>query len=203
MILLSNKFDELYETIITQKDNEEKISKIENFKKKTEESMFIYDTKINSLERDLSNAIYKMDQTINNTILVPGLIGNTCKYPTVRAFLDYCNKTFMDLNAFKDKNIIDLKKYKTKIESLVTSFNLQIENIQNKFIDYFNKRFVEVETKLMDRIKITDDRIDVLRLENGKYETELIEETKNLAIKWERLDAYEKTINEKINKEFE
>ena len=66
MILLSNKFDELYETIITQKDNEEKISKIVNFKKKTEESMFIYDTKINSLERDLSNAIYKMDQTINN-----------------------------------------------------------------------------------------------------------------------------------------
>ena len=203
MILLSNKFDELYETIITQKDNEEKISKIVNFKKKTEESMFIYDTKINSLERDLSNAIYKMDQTINNTILVPGLIGNTCKYPTVRAFLDYCNKTFMDLNAFKDKNIIDLKKYKTKIESLVTSFNLQIENIQNKFIDYFNKRFVEVETKLMDRIKITDDRIDVLRLENGKYATELIEETKNLGIKWEKLDEFEKEINEKIDEEFD
>ena len=203
MLLLQDKFHELCETIVTQKENEDKITKIINFKKKTEESMFVYDTKINSLERDLSNAIYKMDQTINNTILVPGLIGNACKYPTVRAFLDFCNKNFMDLNAFKDKNVIDLKAYKTKMESLVSSFNLQIENIQNKFIDYFNKRFVEIENKLLDRIKITDDRIDVLRLENGRYANELIDETKNLAIKWERLDAFEKSINEKINKEFE
>jgi hypothetical protein len=61
MLLLQDKFHELYETIVTQKENEDKITKIINFKKKTEESMFVYDTKINSLERDLANAIYKMD----------------------------------------------------------------------------------------------------------------------------------------------
>ena len=200
VLLLSDKIGELYEIIANQKDNQTKISQIINFKQKTEESMFVYDTKIHSIEKDLNNAIYKFDNIFSN-ILVPGLIGNACKYPTVRQFLDYCNKSFMDLNAFKDKQIIDLKAYKSKMESLVNSFQLQIENVQQKFIEHFNKKFVEVENKLLDRIKITDDRIDVLRVENLKYANELIEETKKLGIKWEKLDAFEIKINNKLDDE--
>ena len=120
VLLLSDKIGELYEIIANQKDNQTKISQIINFKQKTEESMFVYDTKIHSIEKDLNNAIYKFDNIFSN-ILVPGLIGNACKYPTVRQFLDYCNKSFMDLNAFKDKQIIDLKAYKSKMESLVNN----------------------------------------------------------------------------------
>ena len=202
VLLLSDKIGELYEIIANQKDNQTKISQIINFKQKTEESMFVYDTKIHSIEKDLNNAIYKFDNIFSN-ILVPGLIGNACKYPTVRHFLDYCNKSFMDLNAFKDKQIIDLKAYKSKMESLVNSFQLQIENVQQKFIEHFNKKFVEVENKLLDRIKITDDRIDVLRVENLKYANELIEETKKLGIKWEKLDAFEIKINNKLDDEIE
>ena len=202
VLLLSDKIGELYEIIANQKDNQTKISQIINFKQKTEESMFVYDTKIHSIEKDLNNAIYKFDNIFSN-ILVPGLIGNACKYPTVRQFLDYCNKSFMDLNAFKDKQIIDLKAYKSKMESLVNSFQLQIENVQQKFIEHFNKKFVEVENKLLDRIKITDDRIDVLRVENLKYANELIEETKKLGIKWEKLDAFEIKINNKLDEEIE
>ena len=202
VLLLSDKIGELYEIIANQKDNQTKISQIINFKQKTEESMFVYDTKIHSIEKDLNNAIYKFDNIFSN-ILVPGLIGNACKYPTVRHFLDYCNKSFMDLNAFKDKQIIDLKAYKSKMESLVNSFQLQIENVQQKFIEHFNKKFVEVENKLLDRIKITDDRIDVLRVENLKYANELIEETKKLGIKWEKLDAFEIKMNNKFDSEIE
>ena len=202
VVLLSDKIGELYETIANQKDSNSKISQIINFKQKTEESMFLYDTKIHSIEKDLGNAIYKFDNMFSN-ILVPGLIGNACRYPTVRHFLDYCNKTFMDLKAFKDKQIMDLKTYKTKLESLVTSFNLQIENVQQKFIEHFNKRFVEVENKLIDRIKITDDRIDVLRVDNLKYANDLIEETKKLGIKWEKLDAFEIKMNNKFDSEIE
>ena len=202
VLLLSDRIGELYEIIANQKDNQTKISQIINFKQKTEESMFVYDTKIHSIEKDLNNAIYKFDNIFSN-ILVPGLIGNACKYPTVRQFLDYCNKSFMDLNAFKDKQIIDLKAYKSKMESLVNSFQLQIENVQQKFIEHFNKKFVEVENKLLDRIKITDDRIDVLRVENLKYANELIEETKKLGIKWEKLDAFEIKINNKLDDEIE
>ena len=89
------------------------------------------------------------------------------------------------------------------MESLVNSFQLQIENVQQKFIEHFNKKFVEVENKLLDRIKITDDRIDVLRVENLKYANELIEETKKLGIKWEKLDAFEIKINNKLDDEIE
>ena len=162
--ILITQISEIYNTIANQKNQDDKISQFAHFKQKTEESMFVYDSRIHTLEKDINNAIYKYDNIISNSILVPGLIGNSCRFPTVRAFLDYSNKTFKDLLSFKDKNTVDLKSYKNKLENLIQQFNLQIENIQTKFAEYVNKRFIELENKLNDRIKIIEDRIDVLRL---------------------------------------
>jgi len=199
--LLVTQISEIINSIATNKSNEDKISNFLNFKQKTEESLFVYDSKIHSLEKDISNAVYKFDNIINNTILVPGLIGNSCKYPSVKTFLNYTNKTILDLLSFKEKNLVDLKSYKNKLENLIQQFHLQIENVQTKFVEYVNKRFNEMENKLMDRIKITDDRIDVLRLENGKYANELIEKSDNLQIEWNKLDEFEKKIEEKLKEE--
>ena len=199
--ILITQISEIYNTIANQKNQDDKISQFAHFKQKTEESMFVYDSRIHTLEKDINNAIYKYDNIISNSILVPGLIGNSCRFPTVRAFLDYSNKTFKDLLSFKDKNTVDLKSYKNKLENLIQQFNLQIENIQTKFAEYVNKRFIELENKLNDRIKITDDRIDVLRLENGKYANELVENTNHIKIEWNKLEEFENNINEKIKDE--
>lgn len=101
--LLVTQISEIINSIATNKSNEDKISNFLNFKQKTEESLFVYDSKIHSLEKDISNAVYKFDNIINNTILVPGLIGNSCKYPSVKTFLNYTNKTILDLLSFKEK----------------------------------------------------------------------------------------------------
>ena len=199
--ILVTQISEVLNSIATNKSYEDKIANFVNFKQKTEESLFVFESKIHTLEKDISNAVYKFDNIINNTILVPGLIGNSCKYPSVKAFLNYTNKSILELISFKEKNIIDLKSYKSKLESIIQQFNLQIENIQTKFVEYVNKRFNEMENKLMDRIKITDDRIDVLRLENGKYANELIEKSDNLQIEWNKLDEFEKKIEEKLKEE--
>ena len=199
--ILITQISEIYNIIANQKNQDDKISQFAHFKQKTEESMFVYDSRIHTLEKDINNAIYKYDNIISNSILVPGLIGNSCRFPTVRAFLDYSNKTFKDLLSFKDKNTVDLKSYKNKLENLIQQFNLQIENIQTKFAEYVNKRFIELENKLNDRIKITDDRIDVLRLENGKYANELVENTNHIKIEWNKLEEFENNINEKIKDE--
>ena len=201
--LLLTQISELMNSIATNKSNDDKIKDFISFKQKTEESLYLYESKIHSIEKDISNAVYKFDSVINNTILVPGLIGNSCKYPSVKAFLNYTNKTIIELLSFKEKNIVDLKSYKSKLENIIQQFHLQIENVQTKFVEYVNKRFNEMENKLMDRIKITDDRIDVLRLENGKYANELIEKSESLQIEWNKLDEFEKKIEEKLKEEID
>ena len=199
--LLSTQITELFHSFANSKSLEDKISQFLTFKQKTEQTIFIHDSKIQVLEKDVNNSIYKYDNIITNTILVPGLIGNSCKYPSVRAFLDYSNRTFKDLLSFKEKNIVDLKLYKNKLENLIQQFSNQIENIQNKFVEFVFKKINELEIKLFERIKITDDRIDLLRLENGKYANELVEESNKIKIDWEKLNEFENRINEKLNNE--
>ena len=214
--LLSTQITELFHSLANSKSLEDKISQFSTFKQKTEQTIFIHDSKIQVkteqtifihdskiqvLEKDVNNSIYKYDNIITNTILVPGLIGNSCKFPSVRAFLDYSNRTFKDLLSFKEKNIVDLKLYKNKLENLIQQFSNQIENIQNKFVEFVFKKINELEIKLFERIKITDDRIDLLRLENGKYANELVEESNKIKIDWEKLNEFENRINEKLNNE--
>ena len=199
--IITNQISELFNSLAIEKNNEDKITKFMSFKIKAEESIFVNEAKIQTLEKDLNDAIYRYDNMLNNNIFLPGLIGNSCKFPTLRDFLDYTNKTIKELIAFKEKEIVDLKLYKTKIENLIQQFQIQIETVQNKFNENINKKINELENKIFDRIKITDDKINVLRIENGKYSKDLIEQSTHIKIEWEKLEEFENKINEKIKKE--
>ncbi len=199
--LITNQITELFNSIAIGKNNEDKIAKFMSFKLKAEESIFINKAKIQTLEKDLNYSIYKYDNMLNNNLFLPGLIGNSCKFPTLRDFIDYSNKTIKELLSFKEKEIVDLKLYKKKIENLIQQFQIHIETVQNKFNEYMNKKITELENKLIDRFKITDERINVLKIENGKYAKNLIEQTTNVKIEWEKLEQFEKKINEKLKDE--
>ncbi len=199
--LITNQITELFNSIAIGKNNEDKIAKFMSFKLKAEESIFINKAKIQTLEKDLNYSIYKYDNMLNNNLFLPGLIGNSCKFPTLRDFIDYSNKTIKELLSFKEKEIVDLKLYKTKMENLIQHFQITIETVQNKFNEHINKKITELENKINEKIKILDDRINGLRIENGKYAKNLIEQTTNVKIEWEKLEQFEKKINEKLKDE--
>ena len=115
--ILHEKFEELTNLMNFQnkKDDNEIIQKLKKNLSKTEELTGKLDVRIEKLENEIDNTNFKFDKILNWNLTLPGIIGTeTCKFKSLREFLDYINKTIQILNNNKEKNNIDLKSYKEK-----------------------------------------------------------------------------------------
>lgn len=71
--------------------NQNKIDKINDlvlFSKKTTDQIMSIDIKLNSLQKEFSNACYKYDKIYLDNLNVPGTIGDYCKYKNIREYIE-------------------------------------------------------------------------------------------------------------------
>ena len=192
--------------ILTEKLNDQStILKIEESIKKSrqkiEELVGKIEIKQNILDRDFNNACFKYDKIFTNNLIVPGLIGNSCPYDTLKPFLEFTNQKLGELIKYKEKQMIDTKKYKEKLESIISQNNIQLETAQNKITDYCSQGFNQCDIICQDRTKILEKRIEALRVENGEYSYNLQKRADDLQIEWEKLNEMENRLNKKYNEE--
>ena len=158
--------------------------------------------KINQCNKDISNATYKYDKVIIENLMIPGLLGMGCKYPTLKSFIESCINQLSSLNSYKDRNTIDLKGYKEKLEILKQLFyklcyspkekcmhldeNAHLVN-KNSFVDEFT--FVDQKN---------DDNEDISLIEELQSS---VEENKKLnARTWRKYKHVKYIINENDSK---
>ena len=200
---MSSKLFDLSNLISVDKSTNEKVSKLLEFKTTVNDLLQSIELKINQCNKDISNATYKYDKVLLENLMIPGLLGIGCKYPTLKSFIESCINQLNSLNSYKDRNTIDLKGYKEKLEGLVKQFTQQIEGIKSIFIDYCKKSVDECESKFMERIKTTDDRIELMRVENGRYAIDLKKQCNDLGIEWERILKLKEEVYSRFDEEIE
>ena len=198
---MSNKIFDLSNLISNDKTSMEKITKLYEFRVKIEEEMQSAQSKINQCNRDISNACYKYDKVLLDNFLIPGLLGPNCKYPTLKAYIENSINQISNLNSFKDRQSLDLKSYKDKLEQLIKQFGTQIEKVKANFLDYCKESVDNCENRFNERIKSTDDRIELMRVENGKYAIDLKQQSNDLGIQWEKILKIKEEIFVKFDEE--
>ena len=72
---------------------------------------------------------------------------------------------------------MDLKKYKTKLESLIKQFTQSLNQFSSQQIAYANGMKKETMKYVDDEIKIINDKVQDLRLENTKEGIRMKEKT--------------------------
>ena len=198
-----NKIDDLSNIISTDKEARNKIALLLSFKTNTENTITTHDIKINRNEIDLQNAIYKYDKAILDNIYYPGVIGNNCKFRSLRDFVDFTTTNISSLNTFKDKNILDLKSYKSKLDTLIKRFQSQLDTITLTLTQFVDKKINESEERIKSLMKIYDDRLEDMRVENGKYAIMLKKKTENMMIELDKVINIKEEIYQKVNKEID
>ena len=170
---------------------------------KLEDLLTKIEVKLSMLERDFNDACFKYDKMFTNNLTVPGLIGNSCPYENLKPFLEYTNQKLVELLKHKEKQIIDTKRYKEKLESIIGQNKTHFETAQNKIQNYCSKGFQQCENTCKDRMSIMEKRIEALRIENGEYSFDLKKKSDELQIKWDKLDKIENHLNERFNQEWD
>ena len=199
---MNNKISQLSNLISTDKNIQEKVTQLFEFKTKMEDNFLSQNLSIKNISKELRSTINNYDNLISNSIIYPGTIGPNCKFSTFHDLIDYILLNIAQLSNFKDKTDLDYKSYKTKLEQLVKSFKMQAESIITNNTEFTNKKITDSEKKFQGLLENQDSKIFDLKMENVKLNS-LIENKidklnnerkKMLDIKSELYEKFEKEV---------
>ena len=199
--VLGQKVIELTHQLVEESDNKQKINQFILFQDKAKDELISLNNRLEMIQKDLSNATYKYDNVITKNLQVPGLIGDSCQFPTLRKFLEHVHKNFNQMKSIQEKSKLDNNQYKSKIENLIEKFQYQINTVEIKFTDLLNKNLVNFENKLDEKINLVDSRINNLRMDNSKYVNDLLSKSDELKIQWNKMDNLKQEIYTKFGEE--
>ena len=173
------KLLELSTKIITDANSNEKINELLNFKDKAESLINSNKNKISIFNEETNNRINQINLLLRESIFFPGLIGPRCKFKNLNEYIEFILNQVNSLNDFKEKNLIDLKLYKTKIEHLLNVTQMKMDNVQRETNNFSLNAIKKSEDKLLREISYRDEKIKEIKLENQNYFLELNNNMKN------------------------
>ena len=138
----------------------------------------------------------------SDSIIYPGIIGNMSKFKTFHEYIDYTLVQIGEINTFKEKNLLDLKSYKIKLENLIESFKYQINNITNSMTEFTTKCVNDCEERIRNfYIKGYNEKLLDMNLQNNKSYLLLKEEFEFMKKEWEKMLQIKKDIYYKFDNE--
>ena len=140
------KITELSKLINEDKLIEEKVENLLKFKEQTEDIILKNKIKFDNLQKDLQVNIERINNLLADSIIYPGIIGKTSKYKTFHDLIDYILSQCALNLIFREKNILDFKSYKMKLENIIKFFNNQANELL-KSANEFTKKYVEESEK--------------------------------------------------------
>ena len=174
----------------------EKIDDILITTQKATNTLMAHEVKINTIEKDISNACYKYDKIFIDNLSIPGKIGDYCKFKNLREYIFNNDESVNSLTTLINKSTMDLKSYKKKIEALIQQFNFQITSFKDSCVEYTNTKIAEAELKKQSENDEIYSTIERVKIENAKYSMLIKKQTEILHKDIEDILGMKKEINE-------
>ena len=202
-----NLINQNYEAILSSQasiiNKVDKITGVELFMNKTNDQIITHEIRINNLSQDFIKAVQKYDKIYLDNLELPGYIGKFAKFKNCQSFFDFLIREIDKTNLYKEKNNLDIKNYKERLDNTIKTFNLLFKNnneAQMKYIRQINeKNFKECK----DMNDALSNRVCDLRIENAKYSMDLIKRSEEMGKDWDKIlkikDEMLNTVNDKIN----
>ena len=160
-----------------------KSDKIDNLVEKIDkmnELLTFHDVRINNLIKDLSNACFKYDKIYLNNLILPGKIGDFCKYKNLKEYLEYTFNQFLQFENYNKKQGIILKEFKDKIDNLDNDLSRQINTLKQTNFDFMNLKIDELKGFQNQKINELKDDIQKTKIEFESNKINMKKEIKDL-----------------------
>ena len=170
---LEDKYSTLSTQITETKVITQHIPSLQLFQTQTTNQIMTHEIRINTLINDLNKAKIKYDKIFIDNLTVPGYIGEFSQFKTLRNYIEHNISTVTMLISNKEKNEIDLKSYKDKLESIIVQFTKGMNQFSTQQMNYCKDvrkdliQYVDCKVKdireLIDDVKVNNIK-DVIKL---------------------------------------
>lgn len=151
--------DSILGEITEQKLNINKIFTIESDLKKYNTSLASQEQKLNDSLIEITYLRNRLEKSLADALLVPGCIGNNCKY---NSFNDYVINNIKDINKLKTEK--DFEKRENR--EMRQKFEQNIKNLSNLLDSFFNRSKMYTDAIKKSVIELIDSKVTDLDAKN-------------------------------------
>ena len=184
------KNEQLYEQLIKEKNNLEKIDQLSVSCKKLNDMIMTHELKIKELNLSNQRLTTNYDKLIIDNLTVPGYVGNSCVYPTLS---EYILTNINEVEKIKieqetQKKVINNLKYKIEnlmknilniLDNTITRCNTYTDKKQKYLQEFIENKFVEINEKNVDLRAQVFTNINVISKNVENFEDQ-VKELKDL-----------------------
>ena len=197
--ITNSKFSKIIDNQANMNSRLDQLNNYESFVTKTNDKLISHEVRLTNIREDFSNATQKYDKIYLDNLELPGYIGRGAKYKNCQIFFLDIIKDLAKLNKYKEKNIIDLKMYKDKLETIISSMNSILDNNNQSQIKYINETKEKILKDCNNMFESVCDNMKEIRVDNSKYAVDLISTSMDLSKKWDKIEKIREDLLEKFN----
>ena len=159
--LISKNKNELTQFITKEEFQEEKkdILNKEKNQKIIDEKLTSIEIQISAIRKEINEACYKYDKIFIEQLTLPGIIGDKCKYKSIKDYIKNNINEMSNVATMNQKALSDIRTMKGKLENRINEFHYQIEGIKQQLNHSINLKLAELENKINDRIILVEDNV--------------------------------------------
>ena len=195
----NSKFSTIIDTQAKMSSRLDQLHNYESFVSKTNDKLISHEVRLNNMREDFTNATQKYDRIYLDNLELPGFIGRCAKYKNCQIFFLEVIQDLAKLNKYREKNIIDLKMYKEKLETIISSMNTILDNNNAAQVKYINEIKEQILKDCNSMFDILRENMKEIRVDNSKYAIDLITQSMDLTKRWEKIEKIKDDLNEKFN----
>ena len=173
---MKNKIDDLSSLISTDKNIQQKILQLSEFKRSTADKIMDQQMAIKSNSSQLKEAINKYDKILTDSVIYPAVIGHNARFKDFHEMIDYILYSIKQFNSFNEKNGVDFEEYIGKIDNLFKLFKGQTDSIVTSCNNFCSKRTTDIETKFEKMIFSQEIKINEYQKEGDIFNKKIMQQ---------------------------
>ena len=145
------------------------IESLNKFKDQMNDNIFKSRAKFNEFESYMKSELTRINELLKESIIYPSLIGNLSRFKNFHDFMDYILEEISQFKRVKEKMEADNVPTKKRIEQIIDSFKLQMNNFNISSKNLITNSINESNDRISTISRIYDEKFRKLNEENSKF----------------------------------
>ena len=155
--------------IITDKTIREQVEQLIQYRTKNQELVMTQGIKIDHLDKDIFNNVFRIDNILKESVIYPGVIGSISKFKTFHDFIDYVLKECATNITFREKTAVDIINLRNNDERIISNLTTKLEKARKALTLYIDTCIKKVDNKINSLNDSFIDKITNYRIESMTY----------------------------------
>ena len=155
----AEKINEIKSNLLISENITKEVNSFKEFKSKFSDTILTQNIKINNLEKETKNDIYRIDNILTDSVIYTGIIGRTSKFKTFHEMVDYLLSQTSQNTSYREKNIIESNQLKKKLTNIEQGITTLRDSLTKEINLLFKKKIQECNAKLDNMVEEYDKKI--------------------------------------------